>query len=323
MRGDDLASFPIDENTPDDVRLLHRVLSSQTGDLQTFNLGNCGTAMRFLTAWFAQREGCSVVLEGSSRMHERPIGQLVDALREAGADIEYLAKDGFPPLKINGSSLRRQPLKLVNPQSTQFVSALMLTGFKVETDRRSPYIDMTIGMLSDISGYDYPNKPIERDWSAAAFWYEYVALHGGSMLRQGLSTDSIQGDKAVADIFRGLGLETQQEEQGVIISRSCVREDNMSLDFSAFPDLYPAVYATCRCLGVKMQFSGLDSLPLKESDRLKAMRQIDGERQPVYHSFGDHRIAMALLCAGYTVDDMQCIDKSYPQFVKQWQALHL
>lgn len=318
-----MALFPIDESMPDDVRLLHQVLTSADGQPATFNLQNCGTAMRFLTAWFAQREGQEVILDGTARMRERPIAQEVDALRQAGAEIEYLGKTGFPPLRIHGKRLQRQSVTIRQPQSTQFVSALLLIGIDVQTDCQSPYIQMTRALCQAVAS----KRPVivERDWSAAAFWYEYVALYGGELFLEGLSQDSLQGDKVVADLFARLGVETQYETNGVRIRQHHKPAlSALAVDFSACPDLYPALYATCFRLGVKMQFSGLDSLPLKESNRLQAMEQLRNKHLTFNHkllSYADHRIAMALVVAGCEVDDTECISKSYPQFMLQWKKL--
>ena len=317
MRGDDLALPEPESSLPDDVRLLYAVLNSKTSAGQTVNTDNCGTAMRFLTAWFAQEPGCEVVLDGSARMRERPIGQLVDALRELGADIAYFGNEGFPPIRICGKELKRSRVYIENPQSTQFVSALLLVGIDAETNISSPYIDMTRSIVKS----QYQNIKLESDWSSAAFWYEYVALNGGELLLEGLSMDSLQGDKVVTEIFRRLGVESKAVDGGILISRNRCLTKELTCDFSTCPDLYPPVYATCRRLGVKTCFSGLESLPLKESNRLQAMDQLSADDDVVYKSYGDHRVAMSLIVAGCKVDDEDCISKSYPDFLKQWKAL--
>ncbi len=318
MRGDDLASFPIDTTTPDDVRILHDnlCLFDDTAS-HTLNIDNCGTAMRFLTAFYAQKTGCDIVLDGCERMHERPIGQLVDALRELGADISYLGSEGYPPLHIRGRQLTSRTVTLNNPQSTQFVSALMLIGVKVHTDCQSPYIAMTQSLI-DQTGNEATN---ERCWSSAAFWYEYVAIYGGELFLCGLSKESLQGDKTVADIFSNLGVNTVYEKEGVRIRKvkTTTTHQPLTVNFSSCPDLYSAVFATCVRIGVKMCFSGLESLPLKESNRLEAMKQL--LKYHTVSSYGDHRVAMAAIVAGYEVDDTACISKSYPLFLKQWQQL--
>ena len=392
--GDEL--MPVSDSMPDDVQLLHRALTTlhnPTQSYTTLHLSNCGTAMRFLTAYCAQLEGQTTILDGVERMHHRPIGQLVDALREIGADIEYLGKEGFPPLRIKGYTLdKRRIVTINNPQSTQFVSALLLIGANVQTDSTSPYITLTRALIEQYALASFTedsatsvrrsggnkissveNKinldfvsaanrsPIflERDWSSAAFWYEYVALHGGEITLPGLSSDSLQGDKVVADIFAHLGVLTIYTDEGITIkkdnefliqqhkqlnpttlrgnqlpaapgakannpcrSRELIRaevvdivvDNTLSLDFANCPDLYPVVALTCERLGVEIHATGVESLPLKESDRLRAVRE--------HHTDADHRMAMALLIAGYEVDDTACISKSYPQFLEQFRLLH-
>ena len=394
IHGDEL--MPVSDSMPDDVRLMSEAIRL-VGERQEaiVDLGNCGTAMRFLTAYCAQLEGQTTILDGVERMHHRPIGQLVDALREIGADIEYLGEEGFPPLRIKGCILDKHRIVTINnPQSTQFVSALLLIGANVQTDSTSPYITLTREMIKNkeqgtknkdkLLTTDQtqvtnlgslllaPYSEIERDWSSAAFWYEYVALHGGEITLPGLSRDSLQGDKIVADIFAHLGVHTEYTAEGITITKkndeefliqqyeqqkpttqttksnnssageqhtpaarknaslsarcvvaramlltknvvNVVDNNTLTIDFSAFPDLYPAVALTCERLGVDLHATGVESLPLKESDRLRAVAE--------HRTDADHRMAMALLIAGYEVDDTACISKSYPQFLEQFRQL--
>ena len=220
MRGDGLDAFPMDEATPDDVRLLHGILSSLPergrGDSTvTIDCRNCGTAMRFLTAFFAARPGCRVVLDGVERMRHRPVGQLVDALRALGADITCLGTPGFPPLLIRGRRLDlSRPVTILRPASTQFVSALLLIGAQVHTDSTSPYIALTRSLLR--TSYIAPSY-MERDWSSAAFWYEYAAIHGGSFFFPSLTLDSLQPDRVAADLFARLGVRTTATPDGIRI----------------------------------------------------------------------------------------------------------
>ena len=317
--GDEL--MPVSYSMPGDVQLLHRALTTlhnPTQSYTTLHLSNCGTAMRFLTAYCAQLEGQTTILDGVERMHHRPIGQLVDALREIGADIEYLGEEGFPPLRIKGCILDKHRIVTINnPQSTQFVSALLLIGANVQTDSTSPYITLTRSLIQHYTTLHQSTQhyTIERDWSSAAFWYEYVALHGGEITLPGLSRDSLQGDKVAADIFAHLGVRTTHTAEGVVISSSPLHPTPYTLhhDFSACPDLYPAVALTCERLGIELYATGVESLPIKESDRLRAVRE--------HRTDHDHRMAMALLIAGYEVDDTACISKSYPQFMEHFRQL--
>ena len=333
IHGDGLLAVSAD--MPDDVQLLHKALTTLLHSTQlysTLNLSNCGTAMRFLTAYCAQLDGQTTILDGVERMRHRPIGQLVDALREIGAQIEYLGEEGFPPLRITGCALdKHRIVRIDNPLSTQFVSALLLIGANVQTNSTSPYISITREIIDQ---YSHKIKIlnskfiIEKDWSSAAFWYEYVALHGGEIEFPGLYRDSLQGDKVVADIFSRLGIQTQYTSKGVtifstgvadlqgIVARSTAQrsaEEILHQDFSACPDLYPAVALTCERLGITLHATGTESLTIKESDRIRAVCEHRVE--------ADHRMAMALLIAGYPVDNTDCIKKSYPQFIKQWSEI--
>ena len=361
IHGDEL--MPVSYSMPNDVQLLHRALTTlhnPTQSYTTLHLSNCGTAMRFLTAYAAQLENRVTILDGVERMHHRPIGQLVDALREIGADIEYLGEEGFPPLRIKGCILNKhREVTITNPQSTQFISALLLIGVNVQTNSTSPYIYITQEVIKQyqLSPFSF-HLTVEKDWSAAAFWYEYVALHGGEITLPGLSCDSLQGDKVVADIFAHLGVHTIYTDEGITIkkdnefliqqhkqlnpttlrgnqlpaapgakannpcrSRELIRaevvdivvDNTLSLDFANRPDLYPVVALTCERLGIELHATGVESLPLKESDRLRAVAE--------HRADADHRMAMALLIAGYEVDDTTCISKSYPQFLEHFHQL--
>ena len=319
IHGDEL--MPVSIAMPDDIILLHRALIAcieQGEEELTIDIGNCGTAARFLTAYLAQRNGKNVILKGVERMHQRPIGQLVDALREIGAQIEYLGEEGFPPLRIKGCALdKHRIVRIENPLSTQFVSALLLIGANVHTNSTSPYIHITREIIQHYTILHNSTQPytIERDWSSAAFWYEHVALHGGEIHLPGLFRNSLQGDKIVADIFTHLGVQTQYTTEGVVISSSPLHHTPHTIhqDFASCPDLYPAVALTCERLGITLHATGTESLSIKESDRLRAVRE--------HLTDHDHRMAMALLVAGYPVDDTDCIAKSYPQFLEQWQAI--
>ena len=337
IHGDGLMTVSCD--MPDDVQILHNALTtlrtSKTLSTPHIDVGNCGTAMRFLTAYCAQLEGQTTILDGVERMHHRPIGQLVDALREIGADIEYLGEEGFPPLRIKGCILdKRRIVTINNPQSTQFVSALLLIGANVQTDSMSPYIYITQEVIKQyqLSPFSF-HISVEKDWSSAAFWYEYVALYGGEITLLGLSRDSLQGDKIVADIFAHLGIYTTYTAEGITLSPIAYSEASYSplsgrpiaaqaasrskilvQDFGNCPDLYPAVALTCERLGVELHATGVESLPLKESDRLRAVAE--------HRTDADHRMAMALLIAGYEVDDTACISKSYPNFIEHFRHIN-
>lgn len=197
--------------------------------------------------------------------------------------------------------------------TTQTTSALILHGVNVPVEaNESPYITMSRKMaqayqpsLADI---------IERDWSAAAFWYEYVAIHGGELLLDGLTDNSLQGDRIVADIYaEHFGVQTEFTPNGAVIRQSEISNQKSAIDFINCPDLYPAIALTCERLGITLHATGTERLAYKECNRLEAVA-----RHETRH---DHRMAMALLAAGFVVDDTDCIAKSYPEFLKQLQAV--
>ena len=317
IHGDEL--MPVSADLPEDVRIMSEAIR-RLGERREarIDIGNCGTAMRFLTAYCAQLEGQTTILDGVERMHHRPIGQLVDALREIGAQIDYLGEEGFPPLRIKGCVLDKHRIVTIhNPQSTQFVSALLLIDANVQTNSTSPYITLTSELIQHYTTLHHstPHYTIEKDWSSAAFWYEYVALHGSEIELPGLYKDTLQGDKVVADIFAYLGVHTKYNDEGIVIYSSPLHSTPYTLhqDFASCPDLYPAVALTCERLGIELHATGVESLPLKESDRLRAVHE--------HRTDHDHRMAMALLIAGYEVDDTACISKSYPQFFEEWTKI--
>ncbi len=315
LRGENLMDISAD--TPEDVVVMHEALMalhSKTPPTH-IDVGNCGTAMRFLTAYCAQLNDCKVILDGCERMRKRPIGQLVAGLTNCGADIWYMNETGYPPLRITGRKLyyvkhaiNRAKYTLNNPASSQFVSAMLLVGLPVESNSTSPYIRMTKRIMQQNTGF-ITLDTIERDWSSAAFWYEYVALHGGELELAGLSQDTLQGDIAIVDIYRQLGVETTFTAKGIKIHRTGKPKRWLFLNFRDYPDLYPAVAVTCRQLGIHLLARGTETLTIKESNRIEAVKE--------YKTYGDHRIAMALLAAGLECDNKECIRKSYPSFYEQ------
>ncbi|MDE6643987.1 MAG: 3-phosphoshikimate 1-carboxyvinyltransferase [Muribaculaceae bacterium] len=265
------------------------------------NVGAAGTAMRFLTAFFASRPGVEVVLDGSERMRKRPIGLLVDALRSIGADITYEMEDGFPPLKIKGSDLKGGVVKIPGSISSQYISALMMIGptmtdgltIKLEGKIISlPYILMTAVMMMragvnvmfhdrkiEISHSEYSTVKwaIEGDWSGASYWYELTASGATNGVRLGnLRQESIQGDSAVARYFDQLGVDTSFiEEKGggvALLSHTNKLVDSLDIDLTGQPDIAQTIAVTSFLLGIPFNISGLSTLPSKETDRLQALQ---------------------------------------------------
>ena len=280
----------------DDTEVMIDALSRHEGG--DINVGAAGTAMRFLTAYFATRDGVSATLDGVERMHHRPIGVLVDALRSLGAHIDYLGKEGFPPLLIHGTQMHGGDVEMAGGVSSQFISAVMmilpaigggsirLTGDIVSV----PYIHMTAAVMRDMgadvkitgntiavgNGYEGNDYLVEADWSAAAPWYALAALLPESSLKlEGLNADSIQGDAQLVELGRRLGILTRFDADGATLDAShfigcCC---SCFADMAATPDLVPS-WAVLMCLLERsFRMTGVRTLRLKESDRIEALRQ--------------------------------------------------
>lgn len=293
-----MAGLPLPEPTkvyPNDVKLYLGLLNSKELKL---NAGDAGTAMRFACAVLSTIKG-SRELHGSDRMHQRPIGILVDALRHLGAQIAYLGKEGFPPLAINGRQLEGGHLVVPSDVSSQYISALLMIAptckkpvhIELIGDMVSmPYIDMTISQMRQM-GVDVQRKgrsfliepqaykendlPIECDWSAAAFMFEIAALAESCELElPGLLKESIQGDSEALSLFAKLGVETNEIPGGLLLKKQsgCKLPDRLSVDFTDIPDLLQAFAISCVALGLELKASGLYNLHLKETDRLQALK---------------------------------------------------
>ena len=357
------SSSPASVAQCEDTRVLAAALA---GNDTKVDVGAAGTAMRFLTAYYASRPGVSVTLDGSPRMRRRPIAPLVNALRELGAQIEYAGEEGFPPLKINGCKLRGGEISVDSSVSSQFISAILMVAPEMEApltvnlagDSVSmPYIRMTVSMMRDRdidaeierdtvyvrSGrYRACDKAVERDWSAAAFWYEIAAITAGWVTLSDLHDDSIQGDKALTDIFPRLGVLTEFGDDGAELSATPDLFSRIELDLTDTPDLVQAIAVTACAISVPFRLSGVANLRLKETDRLEALRaelakigciiEIEGDnviawegkripltQMPVIDTYADHRMAMAfaplsVFIPGIIIRDIEVVEKSYPGF---------
>ena len=407
------------------------------------DIGAAGTAMRFLTALFAATPQLDVVITGSQRMKERPIGALVTALQAAGADISYVEKEGYPPLRIRGKQLEGGTLALPSNISSQYVSALLMIaptmrrGLQLELVGKvasAPYIRMTMqvmkafgmevkwenNLISVVRGQRYARTQsshcgttketeqaasytIERDWTAASYWYEIVALHPDKAARvflRGLREASEQGDAVCAKWFEALGVTTTFTAEGAILEKSTkspqatlecdnsTSEDNelssqtddnfcesnedlpqttshssqadyfsckdatpLWLDFAAAPDLAQTFVVTCALLSRPFHFKGLESLRIKETDRIAALiaelqklgKHIDaiGEGELRYtaqndsspaHSitiatYDDHRMALAFAPAALrfpqlSIEHPEVVAKSYPDYWEHLSEIH-
>lgn len=262
------------------------------------DVGPAGTTMRFLTAYYSAEPG-TVVMTGSERMKERPIGILVDALRQLGADIQYAEKEGYPPLQINGKQLEGGAISMDGSVSSQFITALLLIAptlpkgieitFTGEVASR-PYLEMTLRMmeyfgaqytwnsdtLSVQSGkYQAHDFVVEADWSAASYWYEIAALSKKTeIFLGGLKKESLQGDSVIAKLYEQFGVVTSYENDGIMIKRSNnpnPLSNHLVYNFESCPDVAQTVACTCAGLDWTAGMDGLKSLRIKETDRTLAL----------------------------------------------------
>ncbi len=280
----------------DDTQVLQKALSSTE---EVIDIHHAGTAMRFLTAYFAPREGRRVVLTGSSRMQERPVEVLVEALGALGADISYLKNEGYPPLRIEGKKFTQQEVSVQANISSQYISALMLiapslpNGLKINLQGKAtsvPYILMTLKLLErcGIQGQFQNNiieippvaevpsaeLAVESDWSSASYFYSIVALSEKAEFElSSYREDSLQGDRSVAEIYRKLGVKTTFLEDKVRLQKEEVSKMSfLELDLAGSPDLAQTIAVTCLGLGIPCKLTGLHTLRIKETDRLQALK---------------------------------------------------
>ncbi|WP_417881554.1 3-phosphoshikimate 1-carboxyvinyltransferase [Xanthomarina gelatinilytica] len=282
----------------DDTRVMSQALSSTSNIV---DVHHAGTAMRFLTAYFAFQKGREVVLTGSDRMKERPIKILVDALRELGADISYLETEGFPPLKINGKNPTKNKVTLQANVSSQYISALLLIAPKLENGLELtlegnitsvPYIKMTLRLLEELgietSFNDQTIKvkqqsvtnnqiaTVESDWSSASYFYSIIALSkvGTKITLSSYKAHSLQGDAVLADIYLQFGVKTTFKTNRLVLQKVEML-NNLSLielDLSNSPDIAQTITVTCFALGLECLLTGLHTLKIKETDRLLALK---------------------------------------------------
>ena len=251
---------------------------SDNSQLSTLNLNASGTALRFMTAFCAVSEG-EFVLTGSKRLCERPIKPLVDALCRMGAEIEYVEKEGFAPLRIKGGQLKGGRVKLDASMSSQFVSALMLIEDKVEGGvdieyegnvASEAYIRLTEKVIERYRRGEHRSG--EKDWSSATVWYAAMAvLRTGRFLLEGLSLDSCQPDRAIVGVFEKLGVRTIETERGVIIESNGDVVDKLVVDCKNMPDAVMYIAVAACLLGVEFEIRGVETLKVKESDRIEAL----------------------------------------------------
>ena len=352
----------------DDTQVMLRALQAQPGE--TIDIMAAGTAMRFLTAYLSVTPGDRIIT-GTQRMKQRPIGILVDALRELGANIEYVEKEGFPPLRIQGTTLTKSHISLPGNISSQYISALLMIAPTLKNGLQvtltgdiisRPYIDLTLQLMKDfgaqaswlndhelkVEPQPYRSTPyyIEGDWSAASYWHEIVALSKDATITlPSLFRKSYQGDSKMADQFAQLGARTSYKENGITILKPKMvdisQAIHVNLDFTNQPDLAQTFVVTCALQNITFRFTGLQTLKIKETDRIAAliceMKKLgyvlheaedsilywDGERcersGEAIDTYEDHRMAMAFAPACLVMDNIcinnpQVVSKSYPHY---------
>jgi len=360
-------------STARDTQTMIRLLSSEdrSAGPSTADVLDAGTTMRFLTAYFAVT-GQQKIMTGTPRMCERPIGILVDALQTLGAEITYLKNDGYPPLQLHGfdaSGVNR--LSIRGDVSSQYISALAMiapmlpTGLTIELTGAvgsRPYIEMTLEQMrhfganvtadwttNTITIAPKPYVPttfaVESDWSGASYWYSVAALaedETSEIELLGLKEKSLQGDSAIVDIMRSLGVDSTFTETGVRLTKRPA-ETSLTWDFTDCPDLAQTVAVCAAVKGVTLTLTGIESLKIKETDRVAALqvelqkigaelvevetnhsyeiRQLTpnpAQPTPQIHTYDDHRMAMAFAPVAMrreiVIEEPGVVAKSYPSF---------
>lgn len=345
-------------------------LRPQTSDLPIVNIGPAGTAMRFLTAYFATT-GQEVVLTGTERMKQRPIGILVDALESLGSEIEYVEKEGFPPLQFKSSfEQKSNKVSIKGNISSQFITALLLVApslplgleLTIEGELTSrPYVEMTLAMLAEAgishtwngSVISIPSQEfksscitVEPDWSAASYWYAIAALsEKSSITLPYLKQNSLQGDSRISSIMESFGISTNFTAEGLELTKTQNEINGDFFDLKDCPDLAQTVIVVSAALGHNATFTGLETLKIKETDRVAALQnelakigvKLNEENEH-YHldcsglnfpdkitikTYEDHRMAMAFAPLALKINQLEIeepavVGKSYPSF---WEDL--
>ncbi|MBL55936.1 MAG: 3-phosphoshikimate 1-carboxyvinyltransferase [Flavobacteriales bacterium] len=334
------------------------------------DVGPAGTTMRFLTAYYANTPG-SWILTGSERMKNRPIAVLVDALKELGAKIEYLEKEGCPPMKIEGGNLKGGKICIDGSISSQYLSALIMIaptlpgGLEMELTGKIasiPYLKMTLALIAEFGAkytfekniiqieegkYKGKEFTVEADWSAASYWYQIAALAEEARITlKGLKEISLQGDSAIVEMYHSFGVESVFNGNQVTLKKlNQPSVKHFNYDFSDCPDVAQTLAATLSGLNIKGHFKGLESLRIKETDRIAAIKkeleklgasidilpndeiQVNQGRLKAFdgsiETYDDHRVAMSIAPLCLKIDEIEIeepnvVAKSYPDF---WRDL--
>ena len=356
----------------EDSQLMQKALANQS-DL--IDIHHAGTAMRFLTAYYSIQNDRNITLTGSERMKQRPIKVLVDALNKLGAEISYQENEGFPPLQIKGKKITQDSITIPSNISSQYISALCLIGTKLENGLTInldgkiisvPYIQMTIqllnraGIKANFEGntisipFTASVQPqtiqVESDWSSASYYYSLIALSKNSEIK--ISTyfeDSLQGDSALQTIYTDNFGVISTFENGILTLKNNPEfqfKESIELNLINTPDIAQTIAATCVGLKAKCHLTGLETLKIKETDRLVALKNelekfgaiititddsltIEGYQDftetPTLETYNDHRMAMCMapLAQLFTIriKDEMVVEKSYPTFWEDWKQL--
>jgi len=334
-----------------------------------YDVLDAGTTMRFLTA-YAAITNQNKVMTGTARMCERPIGILVDALRTVGADIHYLGVEGYPPLAIHGlTEQKSDTVKIRGDVSSQYISAMLMIapllprGLEIELEGKvgsRSYLEMTLDSMAQFGikytwndnkiavppqAYQPTTFAVESDWSGAGYWFSLLACaDSGELFLSGLKENSLQGDAAVVEIMGQLGVKSTFQDGGILLKKQPVT-GLTTWDFTHCPDLAQTIAVTCAILGQNATFTGLESLKIKETDRIYALqkelakfnadlKEIEPEVYQVIpsvtmpaevkiYTYDDHRMAMAFMPlitkTRITIEDPSVVNKSYPSFWKHCQ----
>ena len=353
----------------DDTKTLTDALANNN---KVIDVNHAGTAMRFLASYYASKLNSKITLTGSDRMKNRPIGILVDALRDLGAEIEYEEKQGYPPLRIIGKNLIGNEVSLPANISSQFISSLMMLGVKIDNGIKlnlegnitsKPYILMTKKLIDKIGcnviidnseikisgNYNSLNKTVEveSDWSSASYFYSIAALSmDAKIILKSFKRNSIQGDSIVSKIYAKLGVETMYKEDSIIISKNKISNlpDSLKLDLSDTPDLAQTIAVSCLGLGIECELSGLDTLKIKETDRIEALKKefmklgvddiITSDNKIYFNgnqklnnnikisTYQDHRMALSFaplaVIIDISIESPNVVSKSFPDY---WEVL--
>ncbi len=351
-----------------DTQTMQKLLTSFEPELDVLD---AGTTMRFLIAFCAVKK-MGKVIKGTKRMHERPVKILVDALCELGASIGYLEKEGYPPVHVRGflNGQDTDHVKVKGDVSSQYISALLMIapvlkrGLILELTGKissRPYIHMTLSLMQHFGiqyqweenfirinpqPYRAAEYTIESDWSGASYWYSLVALAPEAQVKLlGLRKNSYQGDIAIAEIMEALGVASTFQQDGVVLTKKEAVAD-FTYDFSHSPDLAQTIAVVCAAKGIRATVRGLESLRIKETDRIYALQQelakigarLEEQDQQwhivpapqrvqetpvVFKTYEDHRMAMAfaplVTQRDVVIEDPEVVQKSYPGYWKDLQ----